>query len=227
MSGTAGIGGSAGVGGGASGSGGMGGDGIGGGAGIGGALNCAVPSVGASIYNTFEHEDLLGAGFVDTSSAAHADTMNGATGSSAWDAVVGASCPGALRFSFAFKAYVSVSPEEQGNGVYYFSNADWSSASALHVMVRVSPVSAPITDVRLFLISGSQYAFTSISDNSKFKTGAWNEMVMPLIASDYYVATDVRQLGVQAVLDHAGTAGIPTEPPTVSIWLDDIWLQPK
>jgi hypothetical protein len=209
-----------------------GGAGIGGGAGMTGAAgmsgagNCAAPSVGATIYNTFEHTDLLGPGFVNASAATNMDTTHGATGLSEWDAAVGASCPGALHYSFAFKAYVSASPEEVGSGFYYFSNADWSSASALHVMVKVSPVDAPITDVRLFVISGSQYLFHSMTDASKFKTGAWNEMILSLTGSDY-VGTGVSQLGVQAVLDRAGTAGIPTVPPTVSIWLDDIWLQPK
>lgn len=203
---------------------------LGGASGAGGTASpCSTwPDDGVTVYNGFD-EGLEGAGFSSVSARGSVDTTKGATASYAWDAAQGSSCPGALRFSFSFKAYASGSEaDEVGFGTYEFAPTSWVSGSALHLKVKVSLANAPISGVRLFVISGDKYLYSSVFDDTAFKTGEWNEMVMPTVAGDYYDPNSVRQLGIEVRLARAGTPDIPAQPPQpLQVWLDDIWLQPN
>jgi len=181
-----------------------------------------------TIFNGFD-QGLEGDGFSSVSSRGTVSTTKGATASSGWDAKEGATCPGALRFSYFFKAYASGSdPTETGYGTYEFSPTSWTSGTALHVKVKVSEANAPITGVRFFIISSDKYLYTSVFDDTAFKSGGWNEMVIPAVANEWYDPTGVRQLGIEIQLDRADTPDIPAQPPQVlKVWLDDIWLEPN
>jgi len=193
--------------------------------GAGGGSSCA-PPVGATRYNGFD-KNLNGVGFVQANAYADMATTHAATGSSAWDPGAGKTCPGALQYSFVFPDYASGSAaDEVGTGTYAFATMDWSKETALRVMVKVSPPSAPLTGVRLFVMSG-QYLYYSIFDDSTFKTGDWHEMYLQPVAGGSYEPTNVFRIGVSVALLRAGSPGIPTKPPAIDVWLDDLWLQPK
>jgi hypothetical protein len=51
-------------------------------------------------------------------------------------------------------------------------------------------------------------------------------MIFPLPGTKLDV-TKVRRLGVQLTLDRAGTSNIPATPPTVDVWIDDVWLEAR
>ena len=207
-----------------------------GGAGLGGApaggeggnTGCESPAFGNPIYATFD-EGLNGpGGFVAASANTNMQTTLGATGSSAWDAEAGSSCPGALRFSFTFEDYASGSTaDEKGYGNYVFAPMDWSNSAALHVMMKVSPADAPIASLQLFVLSGSEYRFWGEFDDGDLQTGEWQEMVLRPVAGAYYDPTDVYRIGTEIVLARAGTAGNPAEPPQMHVWFDDMWLERK
>ena len=193
--------------------------------GAGGTSSCG-PPVGATRYNGFD-KNLNGVGFVQANAYADMATTHAATGSSAWDPAAGKTCPGALRYSFVFPDYASGSAaDEVGTGTYAFATMDWSKETALRLMVKVSPPSAPLTGVRLFVMSG-QYLYYSIFDDSTFKTGDWHEMYLQPVAGTSYEPTNVFRIGVSVALLRAGSPGIPTKPPAIDVWLDDLWLQPK
>jgi hypothetical protein len=182
--------------------------------------------MGASIYNDFD-ASIDGPGFPAALAAVSVDTTKGSTSSSAWDQRVGASCPGALQFAAQFMEYVSEEPDERAYGSLHFTASDWSGAAKLHVMVRLAPANAPISEVRLFVMSGDDYLYRATSDTANFLNGEWNEMVLPLDPDPSFDATKAFRVGVQLTLSRAGTAGIPDQPPTIHFWLDDIWLEPS
>jgi hypothetical protein len=102
---------------------------------------------------------------------------------------------------------------------------DWSNVAALHVMVKMSPTNAPVEGVRMFVLSGNQFLYSSVFDDTKFKTGGWNEMTLQLVGGSYYDPTKVFRIGAEVRLDPA--RGIPPGPYKVDVWLDDVWLEPK
>jgi hypothetical protein len=205
------------------GGGGAGGDG--GDGGDGGAASCSFAPLGASTFVTFD-VGLNGPGFVGSSATCTVDTTKAATCNSTWDATVGSGCPGSLRVEASYQEYASgADPNEIVYGTLSFNDANWTSATALHAMVRVAPVSPPIEGVRLFVVSGTNYRYTSVLDSEDFKNGDWNEISLELVPGTYFDPTLVKQIGVELRLKRAGAAGIPAQPPTVDVWLDDIWLE--
>lgn len=194
--------------------------------GAGGEPGCAPPRTGLTTYMSFDH-GIEGGGFLEASSKGEVATTKGATALSLWDPDAGSSCLGALRFSFSFKEYVSGSAaDERGFGTYQFKSMNWSDTAALHTTIKVSPANAPITGVRFFVMSGA-YLFYSSFDGSQFKSGEWQEVVLEPVSGDSYDPTNVFRLGIQVDLVRAGAPGIPATPPTIDIWLDDVWLEPK
>lgn len=206
--------------------GGDGGDrGDGGDGGEGGAASCSFAPLGASTFVTFD-VGLNGPGFVGSSTTCTVDTTKAATCNSTWDRTVGSGCPGALRVEASYQDYASgADPNEVVYGTLSFNDANWTSATALHAMVRVAPVSPPIEGVRLFVVSGTTYRYTSVLDTQDFKNGDWNEITLALVPGTFFDPSMVMQLGVELRLKRAGSAGIPAQPPTVDVWLDDIWLE--
>jgi hypothetical protein len=193
--------------------------------GDGGSDSCPRAPLGASTYLTFD-TGLEGPGIVDSTTDCTATSTKDALCSSAWDPSVGSSCPGAFHIVASYQDYASgAEPNEVVNGALYFEDADWSSATALHATVKVAPASAPLEGVRFFVISGSNYRYASVFDGQTFENGNWNEMTLKLVAGAEFDPTAVKQIGVQVLLKRADASGIPPEPPTVDVWLDDIWLE--
>jgi hypothetical protein len=169
---------------------------------------------------------LDGIGFVSAATTASTATTLAATASSVWDELTGKTCPGSLKLEAAFKGYVDGQQgEEQAVADLRFSDADWSGATKLHAWARVSPMNAPISGVRFFVMSGSSYLYSSSFDDKGFAPGQWYELVLPLSAGASYEPKVVHRLGVQIALLRAGTAGIPPVAPTVEVWLDDVWVE--
>lgn len=190
-----------------------------------GGDSCPFTPLGASTYLTFD-TGLEGPGIVDPTTDCTATSTKDALCSSAWDPSVGSSCPGAFHIVASYQDYASgAEPSEVVNSSLYFENADWSSATALHAMVKVAPTSAPLDGVRFFVISGGDYRYASVFDGQTFENGNWNEMTLKLVAGAEFDPTEVKQIGAQVVLKRADASGIPAEPPTVDVWLDDIWLE--
>jgi hypothetical protein len=182
--------------------------------------------MGASIYNDFD-TSIEGPGFPAALAVVSVDTTKGSTSSSSWDLAVGASCPGALHFAAQFVEYVSASPDERAYGSLAFTPSDWSGAAELHVRVRIAPADAPLSEVRLFVMSGDNFLYRSTVDTTTFRNGEWNEMVVPLAPDTTFDATKAHRVGVALTLSRAGTSGIPADPPTIHFWLDDIWVEPS
>ena len=154
-------------------------------------------------------------------------TTLGSTCTVTRDPTVGKTCAGALHVSAGFQGYAALgAPNERAFGQIDFAPTDWSDAAALHVKIKVQPSDAPITGVRLFVLSGADYAYDSIFDGSSFKAGDWYELVFPLSGTTLDLAA-VRRVGVEIALNRAQPAGAAVPPPTVDIWLDDIWLEPR
>lgn len=179
----------------------------------------------SSHYDGFDG-GLDGMGFASVVDSSSSATTKGATATSAWDPDVGKTCPGAVKLSAAFTDYAAAEePVEQAFLDLRFDDADWTGASALHVWVRVSPSSAPLSGLQVFVISGASYLYASIFDDYKFLTGKWNEMVIPLEPGANFDPSLVRRAGVQISLKQSGASGNPKTPPVVDVWLDDLWLE--
>jgi len=218
--GTAGTDGPAGTGG-AGGAGGTGG--TAGKAGAGGAA-CTPLHRTASVFDDFD-VNLDGPGIANATISVNVDTTQGTTCSMVRDSSVGTPCPGSLHLAANFKAYVSGSAaDEIVYGDLNFADASWTGATALHAMVKVSPMNAPLASVEFYLISGS-FLFVGATDPAAFKNGDWNEIVVPLASGGSFDATKVFRLGFRLRLARAGTSGIPTQVPVIDAWLDDVWLE--
>lgn len=187
---------------------------------------CMTPHVGQLGYEDFDSA-LTGPLFPDPVVKSTITTTLGSTCTATRDPTVGKTCAGALHVSASFQGYAARgTPNERAFGQIDFAPTDWSDGAALHVQVKVQPGDAPITGVRLFVLSGADYAYDSIFDDSRFKAGDWYELVFPL--SDTALdLTAVRRVGVEVDLNRAEAADAAVAPPTVEIWLDDIWLEAR
>jgi hypothetical protein len=167
-----------------------------------------------------------GEGFALATSTSGVSTVNGSTASTAWDAAVGLTCPGSLRLTGVFKGYTSSTTQsENANGDLRFTAANWTAAVALHAWVKVDPATAPVKDIELFAVSGTNFLYDPVDDGTVFRNGKWNEMVLPLKAGTVFDPTSVIRIGIEIILNPAGTAGDPAVPPTTSAWLDDVWVE--
>jgi len=199
--------------------------GLGGAAGAGPEPGCVTPHTGQLGYDDFD-TGLASPIFPYLVTSGSTATTHGATCKVEFDPNVGKTCPGSFHVIAAFKAYASGSQaDEHAYGGYDFSFADWSLAKAMHVTIKVSPTSAPLASVQLYLQSGDNYAYDSVYDSIKFKSGTWYEIVFPLPGK--LDATKVRRMGVELTLARDGTANIPPTPPTVDVWFDDVWLEAR
>ena len=185
--------------------------------------NCAFKQSNALAHDEFDL-DLTGEGFAPVLAVASADTTVGSTASAERDPTVGRTCPGSFRVRGVFKGYTSTTTEV-ATGDLRFPSASWSSAKALHAWVKVQPADAPLQGIQLFVVSGSDYRFAGTFDTSMFMFGIWYEMVLPLAASSSFDPTMVSRVGLQLILKFAGSEGVPATPPTVSVWMDDIWVE--
>lgn len=199
---------------------------VGGEAGAGGSAPACVWKAAGSHYADGFDSGLDGNGFADAVTTSSMTSTLGATASSEWDAEAGKSCPGALHLQAVFKDYASgQAADEVATADLRFADVDWTGATKLHAWVRVSPVSAPITGVQLFVLSGSSFLYKSLFDDASFPSGQWYELVMPLAPGASYEPKVVRRLGVKIILRRDGAANNPAQAPTVDVWLDDIWVQ--
>jgi hypothetical protein len=186
---------------------------------------CVTPHAGQLGYEDFD-TGLIGVGFPDALANCSLGTLLGATCSEQLDPNTGKTCPGALRLSTAFKSYASGTANDENAFLNLeFSLADWRQATALHAWVKVSPASAPLSGVQLYVIAGDGYKYASIFDSGTFRSGNWYEMVFRLAEADLDL-TKVRRMGVRITLNRAGTPGIPDTPPPIDVLVDDVWLEP-
>jgi hypothetical protein len=186
---------------------------------------CMTPHAGQLRYEDFDTA-LTGPLFPDAVVNSTVTTTLGTTCTVTRDPTVGNTCAGALHVSAGFQGYAALdAPNEKAFGQIDFALTDWSDGAALHVKVKVQPSNAPVTGVRLFLLSGADYAYDSIFDGRSFKAGDWYELVFPFSGTPLDL-TVVRRVGVAIILNRAEAADAAVAPPTVEIWLDDIWLEP-
>jgi hypothetical protein len=193
-------------------------------AGAGGLELCAFSHPGAIAFDGFDG-GLSGLGFALATTMSSVSTVNDSTAGTAWDAAVGLTCPGSLQLRAVFKGYSNTATAEKAIGDLRFTTANWTGAVALHASVKVDPATAPLQSVTLFVLSGTDFRFDTITDETSFRNGEWNEMVLPLQAGTAFDPTAVARIGLNMVLKPAGTAGNPKAPPTTNAWLDDVWLE--
>lgn len=176
----------------------------------------------AALHHVCFDDGLDGDGFVNAMATSTTVTTKGSSASAGWDGVVGRNCPGSWRVTAAFKGYATGSQaDEKAFADLRFDPVDWTGGKAAHYWVRVSPPNAPISAVQVFVMSGASFLYRSVFDDSKFASGDWYEIVIPLAAGADYDATDVRRIGLQLILKRDGTS----VPPNVDIWLDDVWVE--
>jgi hypothetical protein len=185
---------------------------------------CVFTRTNALAHDEF-NRDLTGEGFAPIIPLASAATTVGSTASVAWDSTVGRTCAGSFRTTAVFKGYSTSTAKEVVTGEMRFPAANWSGAKALHAWIKVDPVTAPLEGIQLFVVSGSDYRFAGTFDSSQFAFGIWYEMVLSLTPSSYVDPTAVSRVGLQIPLNVAGTQGNPATAPTITAWIDDIWVE--
>jgi hypothetical protein len=180
---------------------------------------------GATHYNGFDG-GLDGSGFTSSTTTTSLVTTLGATGSSEWDDAAGKSCPGALHLRAQFKGYADGTARDELAIVdLRFSDADWTGAIELHGSVRVEPATAPLGSVRFFVLSGNSFLYDSAYDDTKFRSGSWNEMVLPLVPGANFDPTRVFRIGVEIALQRQGEGTNPALSAPVDVWIDDVWVK--
>jgi hypothetical protein len=167
-------------------------------------------------------------GFSNSTTQASVVSTHGTETSSEWQPLVGNSCPGSLHLEAQFKDYAAGTPDDEDELAFVdlrFANTDWSGAKALHAWVKVDPGTAPIAGLQLFVLSGQSFSYASVFEYEAFRNGEWTEFVLPLTEGVKFDATMVYRLGLELRLNREGTLGNPPQPPTVDVWMDDVWVE--
>lgn len=195
-------------------------------AGAGGSpVDCAFAPQGTTTFNGFDG-GLDGAGFSKATTQTSVVSTHGTETSSEWEPVIGNTCPGSLHLEAQFKDYASGTAADEFAYVdLRFTNADWSGAEALHAWVKVDPGMAPIAGLQFFVISGPSFSYSSVFEANAFRSGEWTEIVLPLTEGAKFDPTMVYRLGLELPLNREGAAGNPPVPPTVEVWMDDVWVE--
>jgi hypothetical protein len=146
----------------------------------------------------------------------------------------GHSCPGALTLAVPFTAYGS---QENGSVQVSLGGVNWTGRTELHFWVKLATANfAGISGVQAYVQTDAYAQYTSQFVNaSVLADGLWHEIVVDLVnpTDDSYTNADggvldlasVSGLGVQVTADTAAPAGGPAEPSTVTLSVDDIWVQ--
>jgi hypothetical protein len=155
----------------------------------------------------------------------------------AWTGADGHSCPGALALTIDFAAYTSAVPDME----FDFGAASWS-ATRLHMWVKVRVAAADagayaaLNAVSPFVQSDNwaDYTFMWLDVPSTFGNGAWNEVVLDLVAPDGGQVNrfgpdvdlaSVQRLGVSLADLTTRADGGPAAPSPTVLLLDDVWLE--
>jgi len=194
-------------------------------AGSGATDPCAFAHSMSAAFDVF-NTGLSGTGFeLATATATNVSTHQG-TSSAGWDASIGLTCAGAWHLTADFKGYSPATTTELAIGDLRFSPSNWTGHAALHAWVKVEPTSAPIQGVQFFLVSDfSKFLYESSFDESVFRNGRWNEMVLSLAPNANCNPAQVIRIGIQLALQPAGTSGNPATPPVTDVWMDDVWVE--
>lgn len=194
-------------------------------AGTGGAP-CVFTHPKARSFDGFDG-GLSGTGFSNANTTSSITVLNNATASSKWDSTVGHSCPGSVRLTADFKGYSTDSTNSNSAAAdLRFGTSDWTGATQMHMWVKVSPGSAPLQAIQVFVFSDTTaFRYASLYDDNAFRNGDWNEYVLTLSAGSSYNPKQVFRIGIQIILNAAGTAGNPSVPPVTTAWFDDVWTE--
>jgi|GEM_PF-5169362 len=145
----------------------------------------------------------------------------------------GHSCLGALQMTIPFTAYGQNTDAEINPG----PPMDFTGKSKLHFWAKVQVAggaTAAINGVQFYVNTGgySKYSghFISLSaalpDGGSFADGNWHEGVYDISGNTANIVIGViNQFGVQVLTQSAAPSGGPATPPTVTLLIDDIWLE--
>ncbi len=146
----------------------------------------------------------------------------------------GHSCPGAAQMTIPFASYgqnadIEINP--------YPNPLDFTGKSKLHFWARVqvpAGTEAAINGVQAFVNTGGYSKYkgnfvgyaNTLSDGGKFSDGNWHEIVFDIAGNLGSITVNViNQLGVQIVTQGSAPGGGPATPPTVTLTVDDVWLE--
>jgi hypothetical protein len=149
----------------------------------------------------------------------------------------GDTCPGALKTVAPFSGYAAQFVQTQY--AYGASPANWTGHQTLHLNVKITVATAvdyaAINGVQPFVQSDSnfQYRAGAFVGGSTFSDGAFHSISVDLTpapdagaGNNGFDPTQVVQFGVQLLSEaSAPLPGGPATAPTVTVILDDIWLQ--
>jgi hypothetical protein len=186
---------------------------------------CEFMHPGATHFNGFDG-GLVGSGFTSATTTVAVVTTLGTTGTSEWDPTAGKSCPGALHMEAQFKGYASGTASNETAIVdLRFSQANWVGAVELRGWIKVEPATAPLANVRFFVLSGNSFLYDSVYDETKFRSGLWNEMIVPLTPGLNFDPARVLRIGVEIMLQRQGEGANPALATPIHVWLDDVWVK--
>ena len=170
---------------------------------------------------------LSGTGFANANTTSSINMLNNAIVSSKWDSSVGHSCPGSVRLTADFKGYSTDSTNSNAAAAdLRFGTSDWTGATQMHMWVKISPGSTPLQAIQVFVFSDTTaFRYASLYDDNAFRNGDWNEYVLSLNPGSSYNPTQVFRIGIQIILNPAGTTGNPAVPPVTTAWFDDVWTE--
>lgn len=146
----------------------------------------------------------------------------------AWTTNEGHTCPGAMVVTSNFTVYGTL---EKVMALINF-NANWATPKMyvrMHAWVKITmPAGATTLDyldgIQLDANTDNYMAFKGVTVSaSSFADGNWHEIVLELMPPSY-VATDIRQVGVQLIAKPTASASTPAPFPT-TMYVDDIWLE--
>jgi hypothetical protein len=107
----------------------------------------------------------------------------------------------------------------------HFSQANWIGAVELRAWVKVEPAAAPLAGVRFFVLSGNSFLYDSVYDDTRFRSGQWNEMVLPLTPGANFDPARVLRIGVEIGLQRQGEGTNPPLSAPIHVWIDDVWVK--
>ena len=145
----------------------------------------------------------------------------------------GHSCPGAAQLLIPFASYGQNADLEINPG----PPMDFTGKTTLHFWVKVqipASTAAAINGVQAFVNTGgySKYKgnFVGFSNalpgGGSFADGNWHEIIFDIAGNLGSITVNViNQFGIQIVTAGSAPGGGPATPPTVTLFVDDVWLE--
>lgn len=224
-SGTGGLGtGGSGTGGNGTGGSGTGGLGTDGGADAGACMTSFGP--GSTLLFAFDHGANIGwSGQVDTDPGNSNLAASLSLGATVTD---GHTCPGAVTFTSPFTTYGPGGTAVEQTALTHFYGTpqpDWTGSSKLHLWAKVVTDSpAAVNGIQAYVSSGPAFTFTG-QFAGLAAAGGWQEIVIDFTMHPEIVFSRIDGIGVEVQLKAAAPAAGPATPPSVTLLVDDIWLE--